>query len=148
MKRRYPNHPIVGVGAVILDRHEQRVLVVRRGTEPLLGEWTLPGGMLELGETLHDGVKREVLEETGLTVEPDGIAGVFDRIVRDDAGLPEYHYVLVDYVCRVSNGSGEARPGSDVDELRWVAEGELDSLPVVAFTAELIRGVLKSRRGE
>lgn len=148
IERRYPNHPIVGVGAVILDRHEQRVLVVRRGTEPLLGEWTLPGGMLELGETLHDGVKREVLEETGLTVEPDGIAGVFDRIVRDGAGLPEYHYVLVDYVCRVSNGSGDARPGSDVDELRWVAEGELDSLPVVAFTAELIRGVLKSRRGE
>ena len=148
MNRHYPSHPIVGVGAVILDRHEQRVLVVRRGQEPLLGEWTLPGGMLELGETLHEGVKREVLEETGLTVEPDGIAGVFDRIVRDAVGRPEYHYVLVDYVCRISRGSGEPRAGSDVDELRWVGEGELDSLPVVAFTAEVIRGVLKSRRGE
>ena len=147
-KRVYPNRPIVGVGAVILDAMEERVVVVRRGTEPMRGEWTLPGGMLELGETLHAGVKREVLEETGLTVEPDGIAGVFDRIMHDEAGRPQYHYVLVDYVCRVTTDSASLRAGSDVDEARWVAEGELDSLPVVAFTADVIRDVLKSRRSE
>jgi ADP-ribose pyrophosphatase YjhB (NUDIX family) len=143
--RTYPERPIVGVGAVILDRKEERVVVVRRGTEPLRGEWSLPGGMLELGETLHAGVKREVLEETGLTVIPEGIAGVFDRIVHDDNGRPQYHYVLVDYICRVAQDSGELKAASDVDEARWVAEGELDSLPVVAFTADVIRQVLKSR---
>jgi 8-oxo-dGTP diphosphatase len=148
MSRAYPERPIIGVGAVILDAKEERVVVVRRGSEPLRGEWTLPGGMLELGETLEAGVKREVLEETGLSVVTEGIAGVFDRIIHDATGRPEYHYVLVDYVCRVSPESGELRPASDVDETRWVAEGELDSLPVVAFTAEVIRKVLSARRGE
>ena len=104
MRREYPEAPIVGVGAVVIDG--AKVLLVRRGQEPLKGEWSLPGGALELGETLQQGVVREVLEETGLEVVPAGIVEVFDRITRDEAtGRIRYHYVLVDFVCRVAGGT-------------------------------------------
>ncbi|HEY5177097.1 MAG TPA: NUDIX hydrolase, partial [Terriglobales bacterium] len=110
MKRDYPEQPIIGVGAVIVDRN--RVLLVRRATEPLKGEWSVPGGMLELGEKLHDGLRREVLEETGLHVEPGDVLDVFDSIFRDEQGRTQFHYVLIDYICRAV--SGEAKAGSDV----------------------------------
>ncbi len=124
MKRDYPDRPIIGVGAVIVS--QGRVLLVRRATEPLKGEWSVPGGALELGETLHDGLRREVLEETGLAVEPHGVLEVFDSIFRDDQGSTQYHYVLIDYLCRVT--SGEACAGSDVSDVRWVAEDEIAEL--------------------
>src|SRR5271157_4239862 len=97
MKRFYPEQPIIGVGAVIVQ--QGRALLVRRDTEPLKGEWSIPGGALELGEKLRDGVRREALEETGLRVEPGEVLEVFDSIFQDDDGRTQYHYVLIDYLC-------------------------------------------------
>src|SRR5580698_1918092 len=103
MIREYPLAPVVGVGAVVLDG--DRVLLIQRGHEPMKGQWSLPGGALEVGETLVEGVQREVLEETGLEVEPVSIIEVFDRISRDAEGRVQFHYVLVDYVCRLTGGT-------------------------------------------
>lgn len=138
MRREYPEAPIVGVGAVVIDG--AKVLLVRRGHEPLKGEWSLPGGALELGETLQQGVVREVLEETGLIVVPAGIVEVFDRITRDEeTGQVQYHYVLVDFVCRVAEGT--LCGGSDAEEARWVAREDLqaqDGYRLAPFTVQVI----------
>src|SRR5271165_5915305 len=137
MKRSYPDHPIIGVGAVIIDGG--RVLLVRRATEPLKGEWSVPGGMLELGEKLRDGVRREVLEETGLVVEPGEVLDVFDSIFADNEGRTEYHYVLIDYLCVPV--SGEPRAGTDVSDVRWVGEHELPALLVKESTKQEIQNL-------
>jgi len=105
LRREFPEAPRVGVGAVIV--HEQRVLVVRRGQEPLKGEWSLPGGLLELGELLCDAVTREVLEETGLVVEALELIEIVDRIHREGDRV-RYHYVIADYLCRVVGGELQA----------------------------------------
>lgn len=126
MKRDYPEQPLIGVGAVIVSAG--RALLVRRNTEPLRGEWSVPGGLLELGERLRDGVRREALEETGLEVEPGEVLDVFDSIFTDPLGRTQYHYVLVDYLCRPL--AGEARAGSDVSDVRWVA---LEALPAMGL---------------
>ena len=102
MKREYPEHPIIGVGAVVVQAG--RVLLVRRDTEPLRGEWSVPGGMLELGEKLRDGIRREVQEETGLDVEVGDALDVFDSIFTDALGRTQYHYVLIDYLCKPLSG--------------------------------------------
>lgn len=130
--REYPEHPIVGVGAVIFDK--DRVLLIQRGHAPMPGEWSLPGGALEVGETLEEGVKREVLEETGLVVEPIAMIEVFDRIARDDAERVQFHYVLVDYLCRITGGSAVC--ASDAADLRWAGRDELDT--IAPFTREVI----------
>jgi 8-oxo-dGTP diphosphatase len=130
--REYPERPWVGVGALIF--REDRVLLVRRGHAPSLGEWSIPGGALETGETLADGVKREVREETGLEVEPVATVDVVDRIARDEAGRVQFHYVLVDYLCRVTGGSEAC--ASDAVGLRWAAMDELEGL--AWFTQEVI----------
>ena len=122
MQREFPTAPLVGVGAVVVS--EGRVLLVRRGTEPLKGEWSLPGGMLELGESLTDGVVREVLEETGLVVEPLELVELLDRIY-SEAGRVKYHYVIADYLCRVTGGQLQA--SSDADAVRWVERAEWNS---------------------
>src|SRR5271165_4014054 len=143
MKRSYPDHPIIGVGAVIIDGG--RVLLVRRATEPLKGEWSVPGGMLELGEKLRDGVRREVLEETGLVVEPGEVLDVFDSIFTDDLGRTEYHYVLVDYLCRST--SGEATAGTDVSDVKWVSENDLPALGLRDSIQQVVRkGLARSRQ--
>lgn len=132
MPREYPEFPIVGVGAVILNQN--RVLLVRRAHAPLQGEWSLPGGVLELGETLEDGIRREVLEETGLVIEPLTIVEVFDRISRDAEGRIQFHYVLVDYLCRIAGGSLAC--ATDAVDARWAGRDELDS--VASFTRDVI----------
>ncbi|HZD76600.1 MAG TPA: NUDIX hydrolase [Acidobacteriaceae bacterium] len=144
MQRQFPTAPIAGVGAVVLDA-ELRVLLVRRGQEPLLGEWSLPGGALELGERLEDGVRREVREETGLDVEPEEIVAVFDHISHadDDPARVRFHYVLVDYRCRVLRGT--LTSATDVTEARWVTWNELTghgALAVRPFTLSVIRKAL------
>jgi mutator protein MutT len=111
MSRRYPERPVVGVGAVIVEGG--RVVLIRRRFEPLAGQWSLPGGTLELGETLEAGVAREMLEETGLVVEVGPVVEVFDRIMLDDERRVQYHFVLVDYLCWPV--AGDLRAGSDVD---------------------------------
>jgi 8-oxo-dGTP diphosphatase len=124
VRREYPEAPIVGVGAVVIDG--TRVLLVRRGQEPLKGEWSLPGGALELGETLQQGVVREVLEETGLIVAPGGIIEILDRISQDEASARvRYHYVLIDFVCRVTGGA--LCPATDAEEVQWVERDQLQN---------------------
>ena len=124
MRREYPEAPIVGVGAVVIDG--TKVLLVRRGQEPLKGEWSLPGGALELGETLQQGIVREVLEETGLIVVPGGIIEILDRITPDEAsGRVRYHYVLIDFVCHVTGGA--LCGASDAEEVRWVERDQLQN---------------------
>jgi ADP-ribose pyrophosphatase YjhB (NUDIX family) len=154
MQRQFPAAPIAGVGAVVLDS-ESRVLLVRRGQEPLLGEWSLPGGALELGERLEDGVRREVREETGLDVEPEEIVAVFDHIshASDDRVRVRFHYVLVDYRCRVLGGT--LMSATDVTEARWATWSELTghgALAIRPFTLSVIRKALdqvsKSTAGE
>ncbi len=141
MGREYPDRPYLGVGAVVLD-DERRVLLVLRGGIPMQGEWSLPGGVLETGETMVDGMKREIFEETGLLVEPVRFAGVYDRILRDSAGKPQYHYVLVDHVCKVVGG--ELRAGDDVREVRWVAHRDLAEYKLEEMTEKVIRDALAS----
>jgi mutator protein MutT len=122
MQREYPLAPLVGVGAVVVERG--RVLLVRRGTEPMKGRWSLPGGLLELGESLTEGVVREVREETGLVVEPVELIELLDRIYREGERV-RYHYVIADYLCRVLGG--ELRAASDAAEVRWVERAEWNS---------------------
>jgi ADP-ribose pyrophosphatase YjhB (NUDIX family) len=122
MQREFPETPLVAVGAVIVK--EGRVLLVRRGTEPMLGQWTLPGGLLEVGEALVAGVAREAREETGLTVEPVELIELMDRIQRDGARV-RFHYVIADYLCRVVGG--ELKAASDADAVRWVERAEWNS---------------------
>ena len=122
MQREFPEAPLVGVGAVVV--HEGRVLLVRRGHEPLKGRWSLPGGLLELGESLTAGAAREVLEETGLVVEPVELVELLDRIHRQQERV-RYHYVIADYLCRVTGGTLKA--GSDADAVRWVERAEWNS---------------------
>lgn len=133
-KREYPDRPIVGVGAIII--HDMRVLLVRRASEPLRGEWSIPGGMLELGETLRAGTEREALEETGLQVRAGDVVDVFDSIVPGPQIAPQYHYVLVDFVCEVTGG--ELRAGSDASEARWVGEEELASCGLRDMTLQAL----------
>lgn len=122
MQREFPECPLVGVGAVVVD--DNRVLLVRRGTEPLRGHWSLPGGVLELGESLTDGLIREVREETGIAVEPIELVELLDRIHREGERV-RYHYVIADYLCKVVGG--ELRAASDADAVRWVERAEWNS---------------------
>ena len=139
--RRYPSRPMVGVGAIILER--DRVLMAQRGKQPLKGWWSLPGGLLELGEALADGLRREVREETGLEVRPLGVLEVFERIMRDAAGAPEYHYVLVDYLCRVTGG--ELRAGDDVCAVEWTRRRDLPPLQITEGTLAVIENAFRVR---
>jgi ADP-ribose pyrophosphatase YjhB (NUDIX family) len=137
MKREFPDHPLVGVGGVVIYR--RRVLLIRRGAEPLKGQWSLPGGMLELGEELEDGVRRELKEETGLEVEPLDKLTVFDRIMRGgaDGQRVRYHYVIVDYVCRRKRG--RLVPASDVLDARWVRREDLPLYQLTDKATSVIR---------
>ena len=124
MSREYPERPIVGVGGVVVE--QGRVLLVQRGRAPLLGEWSIPGGALKVGETLEEALRRELREETGLEVTPLELLEVLDRIVPDEAGRTRYHYVLIDYLCRVKrSGPQDPRAATDVSECRWVTPSEV-----------------------
>jgi 8-oxo-dGTP diphosphatase len=142
VKRDYPERPIVGVGAIILrSEPETQVVLVKRGNPPLKGEWTIPGGVLEIGESLEEGATREAWEETSLRVRSTGMVEVFDRIVRDEQGRVEYHYVLLDYICEVE--SGELCAGGDAVDARWFSDTELESAGVSAFTAGVARRAMQ-----
>ena len=122
--REYPDHPIVGVGAVVVVKG--KVLLAQRGSEPGYGTWSIPGGIVELGETVRDAVVREVREETNLDVEPGPVIEVLDRIIFDSQGRPRYHYVLVDFLCTAVNGT--PRAGSDTLAIRLLDEDEVGAM--------------------
>jgi 8-oxo-dGTP diphosphatase len=134
-KREYPDRPIVGVGAVIVD--DGRVLLVKRGSPPLLGEWSLPGGVVELGETLRAAAEREALEETGLIVKAGEVLEVLDRIIPGKDTAPQYHYVLIDFLCVVEGGN--LRAGGDAADVCWANENELGKFKLEHVAAEVVR---------
>ncbi|MGH9715734.1 MAG: NUDIX hydrolase [Candidatus Acidiferrales bacterium] len=136
-RREYPNQPIVGVGGVTILNH--RALLIRRGTPPLKGQWSIPGGLLEIGETIQEGVKRELREETGIEVRPLDLIEVFERIELDGSGRTRYHYVVLDYLCEPL--SGEARAGSDVTHVAWAS---VEELPQYSLSSTATRIILKA----
>jgi 8-oxo-dGTP diphosphatase len=136
LQREFPIAPLVGVGAVVVE--QGRVLLVQRGTEPAKGKWSIPGGLIDVGESLREAVAREVLEETGLVVEPIELIELLDRIHRDGDRV-RYHYVIADYLCRVVGGTLLA--ASDADAVRWVERAEWNShssLGIEPITARVI----------
>jgi 8-oxo-dGTP diphosphatase len=132
--RRYPSRPFLGVGALIFEGGN--LLLVERGKEPLKGYWSLPGGIVETGEKLEEAIRREVREETGLEVEPLSIFEIFERIIPDAEGRPEYHYVLIDYLCRALGG--RLAPASDVSNVAWVVEQNLGQYRLTEGTLAVI----------
>ncbi len=139
--REYPDRPYVGVGGVVIE--DGRVLLIRRANEPRQGEWSIPGGLVETGETLEYAVARELQEETGLVVRPLGVIEVFERIVLDGKGRARYHFVLIDYLCERLEGN--ARAGSDVLDVAWVEEAQLGRYEISEKAAEIIRKAFRHK---
>lgn len=135
MKREFPELPLVGVGAIIIDG--DRVLLVKRAHPPIQGQWSIPGGVLEVGEMIREAAVREAREETGLIVAPGELLGVYDRILRDPEHRVQYHYVLIDFLCRPIGG--ELVAASDAAEVRWFEREELPSLNLAEDTQDVIR---------
>src|SRR5271154_5179052 len=120
MRREFPEVPLVGVGAIIIE--DSRVVLVKRAHPPLQAEWSIPGGVLEVGELVREAAIREAREETGLLVEPAELLGVYDRILRNEDGRVHYHYVLIDFLCRLVGG--ELHAADDAAEVRWFTREE------------------------
>ena len=134
-KREYPGAPVVGVGGVVI--RDGRALLIKRGSAPLKNQWSIPGGTLELGESIQEGVRRELLEETGIEVRVGELIEVFDRIFRDADGKIQYHFVIVDYLCEAI--SGEARAASDVTDVAWENEEDLWNYKLTEAATRVIR---------
>jgi mutator protein MutT len=142
MNREYPDRPFVGVGAVIVQN--DRVVLIKRGHAPAIGEWSIPGGTMEVGETVREAVVREVREETGLIVEAGKLLGVFDRVLRDPSDRVQFHYVLIDFLCTPTGG--QLKAGGDAVEARWFTAEEAGKLSLPEDTTEVIRKGLGARR--
>ena len=134
MQREFPEVPLVGVGAIIIE--DSRVLLVKRAHPPLQAEWSIPGGVLEVGELVREAAIREAREETGLVVEPSELLGVYDRVLRDPGHRVQYHYVLIDFLCR--RVAGDLFAASDAAEVRWFMRAELPALRLAEDTLDVI----------
>ncbi|MGA2390625.1 MAG: NUDIX hydrolase [Candidatus Sulfotelmatobacter sp.] len=144
MQREFPEVPLVGVGAIIVE--DARVVLVKRLHPPLQAEWSIPGGVLEVGELLREAAIREAREETGLTVEPSELLGVYDRVLRNTEQRVQYHYVLIDFLCR--RIAGDLLAASDAAEVRWFRREELPGLGLTEDTLDVIgKGFTRLRRG-
>jgi 8-oxo-dGTP diphosphatase len=135
MNREFPSTPLVGVGAIIIE--DSRVLLVKRAHPPLQAQWSIPGGVLEVGELVREAAIREAGEETGLIVEPGELLGVYDRVLRNAEQRVQYHYVLVDFLCRWVGGV--LRAASDAAEVRWFTSEELPALNLAEDTLHVIQ---------
>jgi 8-oxo-dGTP diphosphatase len=134
MQREFPETPLVGIGAIIIEN--ARVVLVKRAHPPLQAEWSIPGGVLEVGELMREAAIREAHEETGLTVDPGELLGVYDRVLRDANQRVQYHYVLIDFLCR--RVAGDLVAASDAAEVRWFTREELPALKLAEDTLEVI----------
>jgi 8-oxo-dGTP diphosphatase len=140
MQREFPEVPLVGVGAIIIE--DARIVLVKRGHPPLQAEWSIPGGVLEVGELVREAVIREAREETGLTVDPGELLGVYDRVLRDTEQRVQYHYVLIDFLCR--RVAGDLTAASDAAEVGWFRREELPALKLAEDTLDVIcKGFLR-----
>ncbi|AFM25371.1 NUDIX hydrolase [Desulfomonile tiedjei] len=139
IQREYPAAPLVGVGALIMDNGN--ILLARRGNPPAKGEWSVPGGLVHVGESLFDAVIREAVEETGLIVQPRYLVELIERIFRDEDGRVRYHYVIADYACTVLGGEPVA--GSDADEIAWSNELALEEFHLPSITREVVQKALR-----
>jgi ADP-ribose pyrophosphatase YjhB (NUDIX family) len=148
--REYPERPVVGVGGVVIA--DGRAVLIRRGSEPLRGQWSIPGGTLELGETIAEGVRRELAEETGLEVEVLDLIEVFERIWPDGApaggaaARPQYHFVILDYLCRPTGGT--LRAGGDVTDVALVTEDELERYALTPTATRVLRRAFQMARAQ
>jgi 8-oxo-dGTP diphosphatase len=133
--REYPGRPVVGVGGVVIS--ESRALLIRRGHPPLEGQWSIPGGTLEVGEGIAEGIAREMAEETGIQVRVLDLIEVFDRIFRDGEGRVQYHFVILDYLCEAMSGS--ARAGGDVTDVDWAREEELGKFELTVAATRVLK---------
>jgi len=148
--REYPERPIVGVGGVVVE--EGRALLIRRGNEPLKGQWSIPGGTLELGETMMEGTARELKEETGLEVKVLEIIEVFERInfadetwtTQEERRRPRFHFVIVDYLCERVSGSPLA--GGDVTDVAWAGENDLERFALTPTATRVLRKAFSMAR--
>jgi 8-oxo-dGTP diphosphatase len=140
-KREYPARPIVGVGGVVISGG--RALLIRRAGPPLKGQWSIPGGMLELGETLVEGVQRELAEETGIEIRVLELIEVFERIELDAEGKARYHFVVLDYLCEAVRG--EARAGSDVSDVVWAAPAEFRTYDLTEAATRVIEKAFRMK---
>ena len=134
MRREFPEHPLVGVGAIIIENG--CVLLVKRAHPPIQGQWSIPGGVLEVGEFVREAAVREAREETGLIVEPGDLLGVYDRILHNPEQRVQYHYVLVDFLCRPVGG--ELQAADDAAEVRWFTREELPALNLADDTLDVV----------
>jgi 8-oxo-dGTP diphosphatase len=135
MQREFPEQPLVGVGAIIIE--DDRVLLVKRAHPPLQAQWSIPGGVLEVGELVREAAIREAREETGLIVEPGELLGVYDRVLRSSDGRVQYHYVLIDFLCRPVGG--DLLAASDAAAVRWFTREKLPALNLAEDTQDVIR---------
>ena len=135
MNREFPELPLVGVGAIIIEGN--RVVLVKRAHPPIQGHWSIPGGVLEVGEMVREAAVREAREETGLIVEPGELLGVYDRILRDSEQRVQYHYVLIDFLCHAVGG--ELLAASDATEARWFTREELPALNLAEDTLDVVK---------
>ena len=141
MRREFPSLPLVGVGGIVV--HRGRVLLIQRGKEPRKGQWSLPGGMVELGESLEDALVRELREETGLAVEPVELVELLDRIVVE-GGRVRYHYVIADYLCRIQGG--RLRAASDAAAVRWTVPADWGPKSTLGLDSVMVRVLNKAWR--
>jgi 8-oxo-dGTP diphosphatase len=144
MDRRYPDRPLVGVGGIVF--RGERVLLVRRGSAPAMGKWSVPGGLVELGESLEDAVRREVEEEAGIRVSVQDLVAALDRVILDDQRNIEYHYVLLDFLCEPAEG--EPSPSTDVTECAFVPLSALSDYILTEGTQEVIRRAFMKSHGK
>lgn len=141
-RREYPSRPIVGIGGVVIS--SGRALLIKRGSPPLEGHWSIPGGLLEIGETLIEGVRRELREETAMEVRPLDLIEVFERIELDGSGKARYHYVVLDYLCHATGG--EPRAGSDVTHVAWARPDELAQYSLSSMATRVIMKAFEMAR--
>lgn len=135
MQREFPTQPFIGVGAILIEG--DRVLLVKRAHPPIQGQWSIPGGVLEVGELVREAAVREAREETGMIVEAGVLLGVYDRVLRHADGRVQYHYVLIDFLCRPLGG--ELQASSDASEVRWFTRSELPALHLAEDTQDVIQ---------